>query len=103
MRLVYLDSTRPDLTWYRVYYRSVFPAGSRKAAISYLNTIDLLMTNPYIGRSIGQDGLRKLTIQRTPFALFYRVSGDVIEIVRLWDQRANPEELGFHEEAGIWA
>lgn len=103
MKLVYLDSTRPDLAWYRVYYRSVFPEGSRNAATSYLKIIDLLTTNPYIGQPIGQDGLRKLTIPRTPFALFYRVSGDVIEIVRVWDQRANPEELGFHEEAGILA
>ena len=61
--------------------------------------IDNLTIHPYIGRPIGQDGLRKLTIPQTPFSVFYRVIEDRIEIVRIWDQRADPEKLEFHEEA----
>jgi plasmid stabilization system protein ParE len=103
MKLIYLDSTKPDLAWFRVYYGSVFPEGAAQAAARYIKAIDNLTGNPYIGRPIGQDGLRKLTIQKTPFSVFYRVMEDCIEIVRIWDQRANPEGLEFHEEAAVLA
>ena len=103
MRLVYLESTRLDLVWFRTYYRSVFQEGAAQAGARYVKAIDNLRANPYIGPPIGQDGLRKLVIPKTPFVVFYRVSDDRIEIVRIWDQRADPEELGFHEEAAALA
>jgi len=99
MKLVYLDSTKPDLAWYRAYYSSVFPEGSRQAAARYVKAMGNLEGNPYVGRLIGQDGLRKLAIPKSPFAVIYRVTGAHIEIVRIWDQRANPGKLGFQEEA----
>jgi plasmid stabilization system protein ParE len=101
MKLIYLDSTMPDLAWYRTYYGSVFPEGAGQAAARYVKTIDNLTNNPYIGQPIGQDGLHKLAIPRTPFSVFYRVTASYIEIVRIWDQRADPAKLGFEEEAAV--
>jgi plasmid stabilization system protein ParE len=103
MKLIYLDSSKPDLDWLRTYYESTFPEGGEKAAARYLKTIDFLERSPYIGRPIGQDGLRKLSIPGTPFSIFYQITEDRIEIVRIWDQRADPERLGFHEESAIIA
>jgi plasmid stabilization system protein ParE len=99
MRLAYLDSAKPDLAWFQVYYSSIFPEGAAQATARYVNTIDILVRNPYIGRPIGQDGLRRLPIPKTPFSVFYRIVEDFIEIVRVWDQRRDPEKLEFHEEA----
>ncbi len=101
MRLIYLDTTKPDLGWLREYYRSTFPQGSALAARQYLKTIRILVANPYIGRPIGQDDLRKLVIPKTPFSLFYRIVEDRIEIARVWDQRRDPKTLAFHEEAAV--
>lgn len=103
MKLIYLDSTKPDLAWFRAYYGSVFPEGAAPAATRYVKTIDILQSNPYIGRPIGQDGLRKLSIPKTPFSVFYRVTEDHIEVVRVWDQRAEPEMREFQEEATVLA
>jgi hypothetical protein len=82
MNLIYLDSTKSDLAWYRAYYGSVFPEGAQQAAARYVKAIDNLESNPYIGHPIGQDGLRKLTIPKTPFVVFYRITKDHIEIVQ---------------------
>jgi plasmid stabilization system protein ParE len=103
MKLIYLDSARPDLAWLRIYYGSVFPEGAAHASARYIKTIDILQSSPYIGRSIGQDDLRRLPIPRTPFTVFYRVVEDRIEIVRIWDQRADPKKLEFNEEAAVLA
>jgi plasmid stabilization system protein ParE len=103
MKLIYLDSARPDLAWLRIYYGSIFPEGAAHASARYIEAIDILQRSPYIGRSIGQDDLRRLPIPRTPFTVFYRVIEDRIEIVRIWDQRADPKKLEFNEEAAVLA
>lgn len=103
MKLIYLASTTPDLVWFRAYYRSAFPEGAANAGLRFIKTIDILRSNPYIGRPIGQDGLRKLSVPRTPFSIFYRLTEDHIEVVRIRDQRADPEKLEFHEEAAVIA
>ncbi len=102
MKIVYLESTKPDLAWYRLYYESVFPDGARQAAIRYIKAIEGLLDNPRLGRMIADDGTRRYSIRKTPFAIVYRLSGDQIEIIRIWDQRADPRKLELHEEAAAF-
>lgn len=99
MKIVYLDSTKPDLAWYRLYYESIFPEGARQAAIRYLRAIEGLTDNPRLGRLIADNGTRRYAIRKTPLAIVYRLTGDQIEIIRIWDQRADPRRLELHEEA----
>ena len=99
MKLIYLDSTKSDLAWYRTYYSSIFPAGARRAAVQYMLAIANLADNPHIGQLVAEGGVRKYSIPRIPFSIFYRVTEQHIEIIRIWDQRADPEKLGLHEEA----
>jgi len=101
MRLVFLASTGPDLAWFRTYYCTVFTEGAAAAHRHFAKAIDNLADSPYIGRSIGLEDIRKLSVPKTPFAVFYQVVEDRIEIIRIWDQRADPELLEFHEEAAV--
>lgn len=98
MKLVYLESTKADLAWYRTYYGSVFPEGARRAAAQYLRAISNLADNPYIGRPIAESGTREYSIPRIPFSIIYRIREEHIEIIRIWDQRADRAKLGFNEE-----
>lgn len=98
MKLTYSRTARSDLAWYRVYYRSVFSSGSVRAARQFQRTIDHLLANPFIGHPIGDEGMREFSIPKMPFSIIYRVLEDRIEIARIWDQRADPAESGFHEE-----
>jgi plasmid stabilization system protein ParE len=99
MKLIYLNSTKPDLAWYRIYYGSVFPAGAKRASAQYLRAIANLTDNPHIGQPVTDDGLRRYVIPRIPFSIFYRVTDEHIEIVHIWDQRSDPAKLGLQEEA----
>jgi hypothetical protein len=51
-----------------------------------------------LGYPIAEDGTREYSIPRTPFSIVYRVIDNRVEIMRIWDQRANREKLGFQEE-----
>ncbi len=88
MRIVYLPSTRRDLSWFRYYYRAVFPEGDARARDQFKATQALLGANPYVGRPAeDHSGVHELPILRTPFLLIYRVTDAQIEVLRLWDTR----------------
>ena len=98
MKLVYLEASKADLAWYRLYYSSIFSAGRRGAAKQYLRAISNLIDNPRIGHPIDEQGTREYAIPRIPFSIIYRISDDRIEIMHVWDQRADRKTLGFDEE-----
>lgn len=93
MKLVYLPTAFPDVVWMRRYYRNIFPQGAKKAREQLYAVERLIMENPNVGRHFREG--REFPIVRTPFVMVYRVRGDTIEIVRVWDARRNPEDLDF--------
>ena len=99
MNIVYLDSTKSDLAWYRTYYSSIFPAGAGRAAAGYMKAITTLMDHPLVGRIVADGSTRRFPIRHTPFSIFYRVTEQSIEVVRIWDQRADHKKMELHEEA----
>ncbi len=89
MKLIFLDSARSDLAWMRNYYARVFPQGAANAAANMRATRRMLTANPSVGHPTDTESLRELQISRTPFALIYRVNGARIEVLRVWDCRAD--------------
>ncbi len=88
MRIVFLKSARLDVAWFREYYTGKFPAGQSKAATHLREAKVLLKAYPYAGHPSDTESLRELQVLKTPFMLVYRIQADEIQIVRLWDQRA---------------
>ena len=86
MKIIFLDSTYDDLEWFYEYYGSVFPQGSNIALKQFDLINELLSLNPLLG-TVDEEGLRKLTIPKTPFSYYYRVTDIQIEILRVWDDR----------------
>ena len=93
MKLVYLPTAFPDIVWMRRYYRNIFPQGAKKAREQLFATERLIMENPEIGKPFRKG--REFPVLRMPFSIVYRVRGDTIEVVRVWDGRRNPEDLLF--------
>jgi hypothetical protein len=74
--------------WFRHYYRSIFTAGNKNAGARLKEAKQLLKAYPHVGHPLDTADLRELQISKTPFAMIYRIRADEIQIVRLWDQRA---------------
>ena len=55
--------------------------------------IQLLLANPLAGKPLGVAGARSFPVLRTAFVLHYVIIGDMVEIIRVWDSRADPEKL----------
>jgi plasmid stabilization system protein ParE len=89
MKFIFRLEAKSDLKWFAKYYRSVFPEGSKAAAIRFRQAKLLIQQYPLIGEAIGNaTPLRELVIPRTPFSLVYYVEGQDIIVIRLLDNRA---------------
>ena len=88
MKLIFLSSCKADIEWFRRYYRNVFPAGQSNGWHNFDRAKMFLKNNPQIGRPLDDGGLRKFSIPRTPFSFVYKIGDGVIQVVRVWDQRA---------------
>ena len=94
MKLVFLPSTRSDLLWMSTYYAHIFPGGAKRAADQYRRTSTVIRNNPLVGRPVEEmEGVREFSIPRTPFSFIYRIAGDRIEVLRVWDQRGDRSKL----------
>jgi plasmid stabilization system protein ParE len=89
VKILFLESSARDLNWFFDYYRSIFPAGNDNAKKHYFRAKAALRQNPYIGHPLEDSDLRELPVARTPFSFIYRMRTNTIEVVRVWDQRAD--------------
>lgn len=87
MKIVYLPSCRDDLLWMRKYYEQVFPDGQAKAKAQFQNIKNTLLKNPYIGHLTDIDSVREMVIPKVPFSFIYRIKGEQIQVLRIWDER----------------
>lgn len=89
MQIVYLESARDDILWFREYYENAFPEGQGNARAQLLRTEALIVEHPYIGHRVDDArGAFEYHIRKTPFSVIYRVQDDQIQILRLYDQRS---------------
>jgi len=93
MKVIYLRSALPDLAWMRRYYSTVFPQGAKRAQSQLNVTKKLIAERPETGHVAVVADLLEFPVLKTPFSIVYRVRPDRIEILRIRDQRQNPERL----------
>ncbi len=86
MDIIYLESARDDLVWFRHYYEAVFPEGSENAKRHFYAIEQALLAHPFIGHKVRAD-VYELPVKKTPFTFVYRVKEHRIEVLRVWDDR----------------
>jgi hypothetical protein len=47
-----------------------------------------------LGHLTDEADVLEFVISRTPFSLLYRIKGDTLEVLRLWDNRQKPRIAG---------
>ncbi len=89
MKIVYLPRVRADVAWMRRYYESIFPEGYKRARQEFRAIETLLIAHPHAGHLTEFEGVREISVSRTPFSFIYRVREGQIEVLRMWDNRAD--------------
>ncbi|WP_349941994.1 type II toxin-antitoxin system RelE/ParE family toxin [Fulvimarina sp. MAC8] len=87
MKIVFLERAVEDLICFKRYYTRIFLEGAAGARERYRKAFEAFEFNPYSGRP-GDDECCEFVILRTPFIVVYRVSDARLEVLRVWDDRA---------------
>jgi addiction module RelE/StbE family toxin len=95
--------TRPALTDFaeaQDYIAVDNPQAAAQIAQRIRDSVRKLREFPYIGRPGDDLQTREWHVQRTPYLLVYRLREDVIEIVRIWHGRRDPQSKPPVEAGG---
>jgi plasmid stabilization system protein ParE len=75
------------------YYSKRFPEGRKNTERSFRAAIEFVLANPFVGTAMEGKPARQFPVLRTPFMLIYAIEDDSIDIIRVWDARADPARL----------
>jgi toxin ParE1/3/4 len=94
MRIVWTEPALHDLVAVRAYIARDNPPAADRQVERVLAAVAGLLQFPEIGRPGRRAGTRELVINRTPYIAAYRISGELIEILRVMHGRQRwPESL----------
>jgi len=94
MKAVWSRRAVRHLAALRQYIARDNPAAAREVAERILGAVELLRSQPHMGRTGRVLGTRELVIPGTPFLIPYRVRGERLEIIAVFHGRQKwPEKL----------
>jgi plasmid stabilization system protein ParE len=83
MRVVLSPEALADLATIRAYIGADNPAAASRVAVQIVAACDRLQLMPERGRRGLDPSTRELT-STWPYVIIYRITADVVEIVRIW-------------------
>jgi toxin ParE1/3/4 len=94
MMIMWLDDAVHDLRSLQQYITSENPSAANRIAKRILESVNLLIEQPAMGRPGRVHNTRELVIVGTPFIIPYRVKNKNIEILRVFHSAMQwPEEI----------
>jgi toxin ParE1/3/4 len=87
MRIVWTELAVQDLLVIRRYIADRNPAAARSVASRILHAVELLPLQPHLGIPTHRTDVRRLVIAGTVYSIPYRVTGETIEILEVFDGR----------------
>jgi toxin ParE1/3/4 len=83
MKIRWLEDSIKDLTALRQYIAQENPAAASRVAKRIIQSVNLLLDQPGIGRAGRVPNSRELVVTGTPFLVLYRIKNNTIEILRI--------------------
>lgn len=86
--VVFVGAAQLDLQWVRIYYAKYFPEGIGQASARLEKCWRRLAAFPKMGRVTGKLPRRRFSVPNVPFTIVYRENEDIVEVLRILDQRS---------------
>ncbi len=93
MKLKWMARARHDLGRICDYIEKHDPQAAWRISQEIKSAALKLRDFPHLGRMSDDIGVRLLQVAGRPYVLLYRLSGEFIEILAVFDQRRNPEDM----------
>lgn len=86
MQVIFTEAALEDMVSIRAYIGKESPSAASRVAIQIVAACDRLEYLPERGRPGLEPGTRELTVL-WPYVVVYRISGQAVEILRVWHGR----------------
>lgn len=83
MKVAWATPALDDLDEIRAWVAREDTGVARVVAARILDAVDVLESQPNLGRPGRVQGTREFAAPKTPFVIFYRVTSDAVEILRV--------------------
>lgn len=93
MRLKWRRRANLDFQRIRRHIARANPLAAMQVSRDIQAAADRLVNFPELGHAGEHIGVREMQVPGRPYLLPYRIQGDVIEILAVFDQRRDPEDL----------
>ena len=94
MIIKWFDDAIYDLRALKQYISQENPSAANRVAKSILNSVNLLLEQPGLGRPGRVVNTRELVVIGTPYIIPYRIKNDEIELLRIFHSSMHwPENL----------
>ncbi|CDZ57367.1 type II toxin-antitoxin system RelE/ParE family toxin [Neorhizobium galegae] len=87
MRLIWAEAAIADLVHLRSYIAEHNPQAANEMAARLLDIAELLIAHPQAGLQTAKLGVRRLILSQSAYSLIYRMVGEDIEIIEVFDGR----------------
>jgi plasmid stabilization system protein ParE len=87
MALIWSEEAIADLVRIRTYIAEHNPSAARQLAVRLLAVSELLISNAHIGVATRRAGVRRIIVPQSVYSMIYRIVGDDIEILEVFDGR----------------
>ncbi len=96
MRIVFSPQARQDLREIFLYIAADNPAAARLVLARIKERVQTLRDEPHVGRPGRVPGTRELVISKTAYLVPYQVSGDTLQILRVYhSSRQWPDRFDY--------
>lgn len=94
MQILWLKSAELDVKDVVSYYEQISEQITKTIILHIIESVEKLVDFPEIGIVSEQDSrLRKLIVTKYNYVVVYKVDGDDIKIVQVFDTRQDPDKL----------
>jgi len=87
MKLRWSPGARRDLKSIKAYFMERNPVASEKTGAEIIRAVQRLEVFPQLGRPAHHSNLRLMQVPELPYLIPYRVEGENIQIVAVFDER----------------
>jgi plasmid stabilization system protein ParE len=95
MKIAWIGTSLADVAQLRAYLITRNPEATAGIINAIEKSADNLLSFPELGRLAQSSQVRILQVPNTYYALPYRIDGEIIEILAVFDQRQEPREDWF--------
>lgn len=94
-QIIVTDDANHDLEQARIWYNERQENLGERFVWAARQRFEIILRNPELPRAFGRKSVRRIRVPRSPYAIYYRILGQKIQIVAIVHGARDPKYLNY--------